>query len=58
MNDIDSRVKVDLRTINDKVVQRYNQEYEAAVGEAAKDNCGDVKFIGYWYKIILENGRG
>lgn len=47
MNDIDSRVKVDLRTINDKVVQRYNQEYEAAVGEAAKDNCGDVKFIGY-----------
>ncbi|CEG79959.1 hypothetical protein RMATCC62417_14361 [Rhizopus microsporus] len=40
----DSGFKVDLRFLNDKVVQRHNKEVDVTVTEAAKNDPGTSKY--------------
>jgi hypothetical protein len=51
----DTNFKVDLRIINDKIIQRYNTENDIAVAEVAEEDSGDAKFVSDRYKISIEN---
>ncbi|CAO3665571.1 unnamed protein product [Rhizopus stolonifer] len=51
----DNRFKVDLRVINDKTVQRYNEESEVTIAEASKSDPGLLKFMSDRCKLLSEN---
>lgn len=51
----DSVLKVDLRIINDKLVQRYNEETEVSMAEVSKESPGDKKFHSDRCKVNVEN---
>ncbi|KAI9258711.1 hypothetical protein EDC94DRAFT_641369 [Helicostylum pulchrum] len=48
-------LKVDLRIINDNMVQRYNTENDVSVMEAAEECPSDAKFISDRFKLSIEN---
>lgn len=51
----ESGFKIDLRVINDRTVQRSNEESEVTVAEAAKDDPGPFKFMSDRCKLLSEN---
>ncbi|KAI8890553.1 hypothetical protein K501DRAFT_168606 [Backusella circina FSU 941] len=50
----DATLKVDLRIINDKTIQRYNVEYDMTVMEAAEEDAGNKKFVLDRCKLSIE----
>ncbi|KAG2227067.1 hypothetical protein INT45_003797 [Circinella minor] len=51
----DNGYKINLRVINDKTVQRYNEESEVTVAEAGKNDPGLSKFVIDRCKLLSEN---
>lgn len=52
---INGSLKVDLRVINDKLVQKTNQETEVCITEASKEHPSELKFHADRCKIQVEN---
>lgn len=51
----DKMLKVDMRVLNDKIIQRHNVENDISVMEAAEEAPGEAKFVLDRCKLSIEN---